>query len=70
MPQEPTEWAYVTQLKLDEEDSKLLGKCAEAEKLPKVEILRRALRYFAKQTLPPGSSPQSADQSQETSVAS
>ena len=52
MPNEPTEWVYTTQLKLDEDDSKLLDQCATEEKLPKVEILRRALRHFAKHTLP------------------
>jgi hypothetical protein len=60
MPNEPTEWAYSTQLKLDAEDSELLEKCAEAEKLPKVEILRRSLRQFAKQRLTAESTEQQA----------
>lgn len=34
-------------LKMDEEDHQLLAETAAAEKLPKSEILRRALRIYA-----------------------
>ncbi len=44
-------WASITNVKLDKEDAELLDRCVEAEKLPKIEIFRRALRVFAKQTL-------------------
>ena len=61
-------WVSVTQLRLDADDSELLERCAAAEKLPKVEILRRALRHFARQTLPSG--PETAEsQHQAESVA-
>jgi len=32
---------------LDKDDWRLLGECAATEKLPKADVLRRALRQFA-----------------------
>jgi len=62
-------WASVTNVKLDAEDTALLDRCVEAEKLPKSEILRRALRAFAKQTLEPASAPAAATATPQSSVA-
>lgn len=36
-------------LKLDEEDAGLLARAAEVDKLTRTEVLRRALRLYAKQ---------------------
>jgi hypothetical protein len=36
-------------LKLDEEDASLLARAAEADKLTRTEVLRRALRLYAKE---------------------
>jgi hypothetical protein len=46
MPNEDT-WAGTVVVKLDQTDLTTLEKAAETEKLPKTEILRRALRRYA-----------------------
>jgi hypothetical protein len=40
-------WAGTVVVKLDQSDLTTLEKAAETEKLPKTEILRRALRRYA-----------------------
>jgi hypothetical protein len=46
MPKEDT-WAGTVVVKLDQSDLDTLERASEYEKLPKTEILRRALRRYA-----------------------
>lgn len=46
-----TEWEYL-RIGLDPEDLKLLNRCVSVEKLSRSDVIRRALREFAKKQEP------------------